>query len=367
MPAFSKPTLRLPRSIAPVIVLLCLSGSLLQWAGSASAQTAHPSARRLQITIDSQRQAGIQLGADRGRGLLAQQVVLSALLHSDGVLSPSNPLDPEDGRRQWERAQRQQQRVQTALNRQGGGRSTAAAAADLQSMQARAQQMQARCGTDRECLLREASALSAAQVARGDAGTQTRLQAYGAAVQACERGRAAARDACVSSARSQAGGSDDESDRDDTVETPYLLFSGRAACQLEVAIKIDDRIEGQFQDVQGTVPFTQTTQAERRKRDDTSCPLVQAVLDTRNGRVWTNFVFTMGEVPGVMVRSEKGRAPQRHEGMAQLQWHEAGDWLNQRLAKLDAGGEDQVKLPAGAGGRNDGQVEVKLRWRFAPA
>jgi hypothetical protein len=131
-------------------------------------------------------------------------------------------------------------------------------------------------------------------------------------------------------------------------------------------VKIDDRVEGSFEDVQGTVPYTQTTQAEQRRRDDSACPLVQAVLDTRNGRLWTSLGMAMREVPGVTVRGEKGRAPQRHEGPVALQWMEGSDWLQQRLLQISSGGEAQVRLPAGAAGRIDGQLEMKLRWRFAP-
>ena len=50
------------------------------------------------------------------------------------------------------------------------------------------------------------------------------------------------------------------------------------------------------------------------------------------------------------------------DGEVRLRWHEAADWLNQRLTRLNAAGEDQVKLPAGGG-----QNELKLRWRFEPA
>ena len=96
----------------------------------------------------------------------------------------NNPLDPEDGKRQFERAQRSQQTMQAAQAKFG---STPAAAPDMAAMQARAQQMMAKCGQDRECLMREASAMSAAQVAGGDQATQAKLQAYGQAASLCER------------------------------------------------------------------------------------------------------------------------------------------------------------------------------------
>lgn len=347
---------------------LPLAATLLLALGAATLDTpAHAAAanqRRLQLTIDYTRQGTTQLGADRGKGVLTQQLVMNVLLHSDGTPATNNPLDPEDGKRQLERAQRSQQRVQDALARQGRSSAPMASPAHMQAMQARAMQMQAKCGTDRDCLMREAMAMSSAQVARGDASVQARLQGYGNAVQGCERQHAAgkAREACIAQARRAAGGGEDDGPPDEVVETPYLHFSGRAACGLDVATKIDERIEGSFNDVQGVVPFTETTQAEGRVRDDTSCPLVQVVLDTRNGRLWTSLGMAMRGVQGVTVRSEKGRTPQRSEGRHSLRWHEGEDWIAKRLSNLNAGGEDRTKLPAGGG-----QVEVRMRWRFEPA
>lgn len=350
---------RFPLPLAASLVLALVAAAV-----DSPARAAAPNQRRLQLTIDYVRQAGAQQGADRGRATLTQRLELSALLHSDGTPSPNNPLDPEDGRRQLERAQRSQQRMQDALARQGRSSAPMAAPADMQAMQARAAQMQAKCGTDRDCLMREAMAMSAAQVARGDTSVQARLQGYGDAVRACERSHkaAAAREACIADARRQAGGGTDDGPPDEVVETPYLHFSGRAACGLDVTTKIDERIEGSFDDVQGVVPFTQTTQAGQSLRDDSACPLVQAVLDTRSGRLWTAIGMAMRDAPGVMVRSEKGRAPQRHEGRYGLRWHEADGWMTQRLSNLNAGGEAQARLPAGTG-----QVEVRMRWRFDPA
>jgi len=339
--------------LRPVPLLIVILGFvLLIWSDPSSAAE---TARLLKIDVDLRRAGTVQQGADRGKGTLAQQLSLTAVLHSDGVPMPNNPLDPEDGRRQLERAQRTQQRVQAAQAKAGN---RPAAAPDLAAMQANAQQLMAKCGQDRECLMREASAMSAVRVAGGDAATQARLRTYGQAAAACERQQGKARDACQAEARRSAGGGEDEPD--DVVETPYLMFTGRAGCRLETTVKIDSRVEGSFNDVQGVVPFTDTAQAQQTRRDDTLCPLLQVVLDQRNGRLWTH-VMVVDSAPGVQVRSEKGRAPQRSEGPVSLRWVEAAPWLQQRLANLSVAGDDKVRVPT-----SGGQAEASMHWRFDP-
>jgi hypothetical protein len=364
LPAMSTPDDSVPAPCRrPLSWRLALAAAAALLGATPVAHADGATTRRLTLTIDGLRQGDLGPGPDRGRERLAQQLTLSVLLHSDGTPMPNNPLDPEDSRRQLERGQRTQQKVQSAL----AARSPAAMAApavDPRALQAQAQQLQARCGSDRDCLMREAMAMSARQTAGGDRAVQARLQAYGSAVQACER-RApagAARDACIADARRQAGGGSDETDRDDAVETPYLYFRGQPGCQLDTSVKIDGRTEGTFEDVQGTVPFTKTVQAEQRQRLDERCPLVQVVLDTRNGRLWAHTALVVPAAPGRTVRSEKGRAPQRGDSPIDLQWREAADWLQQRLQRLNAAGEDRVRLPV-PGGQN----EVQLRWRFDPA
>jgi hypothetical protein len=139
----------------------------------------------LQIDIELKRDGHVQQGAETGKGKLVEQLTLTAVLHSDGTPMTNNPLDPEDGKRQLERAQRSQQKVQAAQAKHGSN--AGGARRDVAAMQARAQQMMAKCGQDRECLMREASAMSAAQVAGGDKATQAKLQAYGQAASLCER------------------------------------------------------------------------------------------------------------------------------------------------------------------------------------
>jgi hypothetical protein len=316
-------------------------------------QAQSPQQRRLVLDIELQRQGPVQAGADRGEQRLAQRWQLSALLASDGAPIPYNPLDPEDHRRQLQAAQ-SAQRMATAA--------PMAPMPDVAALQAKAQALQARCGQDSACLMREASALSAAAMPGVNPGSQGRLQAYGNAAAACEKQPAGkARDACRAEARRQAGGGVDAPE-DSGPATPYLIFNGAMACGLQITAKLDDRVQGRFGDVQGLVPYTETAQGSETRRDDTPCPTLQAVLDTRNGRLWTSLGILALDVQGVRIREEAGRRPQRHEGRMSLQWLEAQAWLQQHLVQLSADGQDQARLPAGTA-----QVEIRMKWSFKPA
>lgn len=142
---------------------------------------------------------------------------------------------------------------------------------------------------------------------------------------------------------------------------PYLLFTGAAACGLQLSARLDERVQGRFNDVQGVVSYTETARGQESRRDDMPCQTLQAVLDTRNGRVWTALATVPQDVQGVRTREEGNRRAQRHEGRIGLRWHEAQGWLQQRLAQLSTEGQDQARLPAGSG-----QAEIKLKWSFRP-
>jgi len=232
---------------------------------------------------------------------------------------------------------------------------------DVAALQARAQALQARCGNDSACLMREASALSAAAMPRVNPGSQGVLQTYGQAAAACERQPAGkARDNCQAHARRQAGGGADAPE-DSGPATPYLLFNGEMACGLQLTARLDERVQGRFNDVQGVVNYTETALGQETRRDDLPCPTLQAVLDTRTGRVWTALALVPQDVQGVRTREEGNRRPQRHEGRIGLRWMEAQGWLQQRLVQLSADGQDQAKLPAGSG-----QAEIRMKWSFRP-
>lgn len=320
---------------------------LLALAAAAQAQPAQQ--RRLVLDVELQRQGAVQAGAEHGQQKLHQRWQLSALMHSDGTLMPYNPLDPDDHRRQLEAAQAAQRRATAA---------PMAPMPDMAALQARAQALQVRCGQDSACLMREASALTAATM---PASVQGRLQAYGQAAAACERQPAGkAREACQARARRDAGGGVDAPE-DSGPATPYLMFTGAPACGLALSAVLDERVEGSFDDVQGVVRYTETTKGSDNRRDDTACPTLQVVLDTRNGRAWASLGIVTQEVQGVHTREETGRRPQRNEGRMPLRWMEAQDWLQQRLLRLSEQGQDQARLPVGAG-----QADIRVKWSFRP-
>lgn len=359
------PNFQPQRLLTPLTVALALLGA---WATPTPADAAEQ-AVRLTISADLQRQARTQLGAEAGRMQLRQRAEYSISLVSDGERLSSNPLDPDEPARLAAAGQRAQQQVQAGLAAVAA-RAPARAPApvmDMAAMQAMAQRLQAQCGSDRDCLMREASRVSAQQVAAqtgGSPATAARLQAYGAAVRGCERQHAAgaAREACTNRARVQAGDEADAPEAEAEAEAPYLLFRALASCQPAGSLKLDEHIAGSFADVQGQVAFSETRQADDSKSPAAfPCGTQMAVLDTRSGRLWVASPLLGLEAQGTALRSERGRTPQRQAGAQRLDWHEAGPWLAARLLQLDRqGSSTEATLPAGP----DGKTQVRLQWRW---
>jgi len=325
--------------------LTLLLGLASFWLLTDVSEAQAPQQRRLVLDIELQRQGPVQTGAEQGEQKLSQRWQLSALMQTDGTPIPYNPLDPEDHRRQLQAAQSAQRMAAAA---------PMAPMPDVAAMQAKAQALMARCGQDSACLMREATAFSAANM---PASTQGRLQAYGNAAAACEKQPAGkARTACQAEARRQAGGGA-EAPEDNGPATPYLIFTGATACGLQLSAKLDDRVQGRSGDVQGWVDYTETAQGSETRRDDTVCPTLQVVLDTRNGRAWASLGTVIQDVPGVRTREVTGRRPQRHEGRMGLRWLEAQGWVEQKLVQLSSEGQDQARF---------GPSEIKLKWSFRP-
>ena len=84
-------------------------------------------------------------------------------------------------------------------------------------------------------------------------------------------------------------------------------------------MQIDARLEGSFGDVQGQVPFSETTRANESLRPLHDCASAQALLDTRNHRLWTYLGAVPQRLAASAARCAGGRpsttkAPNRSNG-----------------------------------------------------
>jgi hypothetical protein len=237
--------------------------------------------------------------------------------------------------------------------------------------------MQATCGTDQDCLAREAMRFSAAHSGL-DAQGQGRLQAYGAAYRQCEARHAegAQRRACVDSARRDAGGQPDATDHDDDPAARFLLFVGGldgADCRAQVRVQMTDRTEGASSDVQGLVPYVIAREADGRPASPLLCSGQQLVLDVERRELWShgNLGLGVGAVRGRSVKSSGGRLERSEETM-ELDWFEAAPWIAEQLRRLPLQGERRHVLPlqgngSGSSTQFSGEVRVRMQWRFEPA
>lgn len=306
-----RPLLR-PRNAYPLVCLL----AVLAFASLATlpAQAAQPAGdppaqqRRLVLEVDMTRQGRVSNGAEAGQEQRRQHWRVALVFSNGGERTTSNPFDPRSGDAALAQAQRAQAQAGLGFTPE-----------QLAVWQQQAALLQQRCGQDSACMAREGLKLTAPAAPR-------------------PTGPVIGADA----------------------DMPYLVFSPVQPCRLEVQVQIDARLEGSFADVQGQVPFSETTRASESLRPAHDCATAQALLDTRNRRLWAY----LGAVPrsgqGSFHREVRGRAPVHQQGAQQIEWREAQKWLDDRLLNLnDSSGTDRFVQPVPGG-----QIDVSLRWRF---
>lgn len=105
-----------PMSLERAMHRLFIAATLAALAATAQAEPA--STRRLQIEVEVLREADFS-GVERGHARLVQRLSVQVLLRGDGTPMVNNPLDPDDARRQYDSAQRRQQRMSAALTAAG--------------------------------------------------------------------------------------------------------------------------------------------------------------------------------------------------------------------------------------------------------
>jgi hypothetical protein len=316
-------------------------------------------------------------GSDHATTQIAQTVRLSTIVRSNGELDSVNVKAPDYAQKMQAQAAAQEARTRevqamqqrNAQNQRAQGAAAPAASMSQADMMARVQAMQAKCGTDQQCLMNEAMKMSAQQVAGNDAALQQRLEAHGAERAKCEREfakDARKRAACLDAAEVRAGGTGGENYEAEP-DNRYLSFYGFDNCGAHVSATIDDRISGRYADVQGMVPYTVTRKADW-KADATQlrivCSAYNPVLDVKARTIFADGLL-VPEVRGRFTRSDRGRNESAEEALPLRS--EALAWASEQLRQAPATGSRKATLPIKSNsgqGTIEGSLLVEMNWRF---
>jgi hypothetical protein len=157
----------------------------------------------------------------------------------------------------------------------------------------------------------------------------------------------------------------------------YLTYIGWIGCPSEIAIRIDDRLEGAYADVAGMVPYTQSYAADwsGTATDRTSlCVHYTVVLDTKARMLYTDGL-ALPQIMGTATYTEPSRAApvQRTEEPLPGLPPAAAEFVQAALLVRPLSGSTrgtvtlaQPYLPRPPIQQYSGQVDVELSWTFAP-
>lgn len=157
----------------------------------------------------------------------------------------------------------------------------------------------------------------------------------------------------------------------------YRFFLGAPECRAEIDVRIDNRAEGAYADVQGLVPFVATKQAHYQGTDVERallCQSQQLVHDVHAGSV-DLLAIALQPARGTYAHRERDRVRAHETQAAMGGFPSLLDWVTQQLRDAPATGTRQAVLPvpdfallgpATAGAQFEGGMQVSLRWSFQP-
>lgn len=168
--------------------------------------------------------------------------------------------------------------------------------------------------------------------------------------------------------RAQAGQPVEEIEDDDDYR--YLDYYPSPECRAEISVRIDRTLTGEFDDVQGLVPYSVRTTADYAGSDlerQMMCFAASLVLDVEEQVFYTGG-FGMPEAQGLQQREVRGRAAE--SGEARLSVHEeVALWMAEQLRKAPVKGQRQARIPllqdrsgSMSHGEYGGEAEVELSW-----
>lgn len=305
------------------VALLCALFFIL----NAHAQAAPKRARlTIELKVEGTEKV-VGNGNDLSSAKFREGYTLVTYLNADGELEQFNTKDPAYGQKMMGMAAGVNAKVAQAQGRAPANRMSQA------EMQAYLQKKQVACGADTQCLMKlgqEANDLMLANMNQGNADAYT----------------------------------GDEPPR-------YLTYLGFDDCGAQVHTYVDRTTTGTYGDVQGAVPYT--VRDTVNYDNDASqlrliCNFHQAVLDTRDGSIWTD---------GAIAPHYKGTITQTVGGKTttstatEFGHGEVLTWVSEQLRHAPRTGRKTAKLKLAQGpgnalhtGRYSGEAAVDLAWRF---
>jgi len=151
-------------------------------------------------------------------------------------------------------------------------------------------------------------------------------------------------------------------------EKRYLMYRGFVGCQSDFSAKIVGRASGTFPDVQGNVPFAETTNADYHATPTDKAGLCNAplVLDTKAGTIFAT--LPTATVMGKRTRTEGGRSVLASKELSEIRLHpEAMSWVQDKLKGAARSGKASTTLNLTSPGPKPirtGTVDIQMSWRF---
>lgn len=168
--------------------------------------------------------------------------------------------------------------------------------------------------------------------------------------------------------RAQAGQPVDELEEED--DHRYLDYYPAPECRAEIRVRIDRVLSGEFDDVQGLVPYSVRHSADyagSELEQQMTCFTASLVLDAKEQVFYTDGLG-VPEAQGLQQREVRGRPAE--SGEARLTVHEeVALWVAEQLRKAPVQGRRQASIPllqdrsgSMSRGAYTGEADVELSW-----
>ncbi|HKY89982.1 MAG TPA: hypothetical protein VJM11_03045 [Nevskiaceae bacterium] len=302
--------------------------------------------RELVVTVVVEGAKSWRDGQDWDKTTISERYEVKTRVRALGDLTSTNTLDPAFAKQQLATAAAVQRRVEKA---QGApGVAVPKTPQEQQAFAAQMQKEQAACGRDTACLMKLSQKYAPVLTAMS-------LQASTGAVSGAEVDAA-------------------EAALDTEAPAIFQNYGGYDGCPTTARFTVDDRSEGAYEDVGGSVPYT-----IRRVADDPGnptalkllCLSATSVYDTRSKELWLQTLPWFGP-RGSYIHTERGRTDKTEEDVPVEK--AAFEWAASVLKRAKESGTASKVLPlaisdpsnAKARGTFEGQVRVTLTWAFRP-